>query len=155
MPGRAQPPTLISLLPMLDLLREDHLVQEMLCKDLEGVADGLPDLPAAPEIKRLCDRILRITSTHFARAEVVFDALPDGERPAPDDLATLRGMHQMDELHGEDLVAALWQQVRARDKAGIGQLAYMLRCFFDGLRRAVALKESWISMAFRHVVKSD
>ena len=33
--------------------------------------------------------------------------------------------------------------------AHVGQLAYMLRCFFDGCRRAIAFKECLIALAER------
>ncbi len=155
MQSRIQPPACWPYLPMLDTLREDHLVQQLLCNDLETIADRLPDLPPLPDIRRICDRILRITGTHFVRAENIFDSMPASQRPSPADLETLHGMHLLDETHAEDLVSALWQQIRMRERANIGQLSYMLRCFFDGCRRAIALKESWITNALRTAVSRN
>jgi hypothetical protein len=155
MPIQIQPPAMWSFLPTLDTLREDHLIQQLLCNDLEAVADKLPDLPPLPEIRRLCDRVLRITGTHFVRAENVLASLPEGRRPSMEELDMLHGMHLLDETHAEDLVSALWQQARLRDKANVGQLAYMLRCFFDGCRRAIALKERWIADALRGSLRTD
>lgn len=155
MQSRIQPPARWSFLPMLDTLREDHLIQQLLCNDLEAIADGLPDLPPLPTIRRICDRILRITSTHFVRAENIFKSIPASQRPSLADLKTLHHMHLLDETHAEDLVSALWQQARLHDRANIGQLSYMLRCFFDGCRRAVALKESWITNALRTALRTD
>jgi hypothetical protein len=138
-------------------LRDDHAIQRLLCGELERVADGLPGLPPPAVIRRLCDRILWITETHFARAEAILGSLSPGRGPSPAALAALCRMHRLDEVHAQDLVAELWRQAAGRRApgaaglagrsmdGGIGQLAYMLRCFFDGGRRAIALKESWIA----------
>ena len=140
---RAFPPPMNSL----EVVLEDHLIQRVLCNDLEAAADRLPTLPPLPAIRRLCDRIQHVTSTHFARAEQLFAALPPGQRPDDAALAALRQMHQLDEVHGQDLVAALWEHARAPRPGKADQLGYMLRCLFDGCRRAIALKESWIAAA--------
>ncbi|MBT2189032.1 hemerythrin domain-containing protein [Sphingobium nicotianae] len=135
--------------PTLETLREDHIIQRVLCHDLEMLADGLPALPPLTAIRRLCDRIDRVVTTHFRRAEAILGNLPAEQRPGFCSLTELRHMHQMDEVHAEDLIAALWHYARQGDESEVGQLAYMLRCFFDGCRRAIALKESWIAKAGR------
>jgi len=140
---RAQP----SLPPALDRVRKDHLVQHLLCDDLEALADGLPALPAATAIHQLCARIDQVSATHFARAEQAFNALPLPARPEQGALATLHQMHQMDEVHAQDLVSALQHYALGQRQQDVGQLAYMLRCYFDACRRAIALKESWIANA--------
>lgn len=131
--------------PTLETLRDDHAIQRLLCDALEAVADGLPELPPLCTIRRLCDRILWIADTHFARAERILASLSPGQGPSPEALAMLHDMHQLDVLHAQDLVAELWGHAAGRPNGGIGQLAYMLRCFFDGGRRAIALKESWVA----------
>jgi hypothetical protein len=137
------------VMPTLETLEEDHVIQRILCNDLETLADNLPELPSAVEVRRLGDRIMRVTATHFVRAEEIFAGLPSGQRPGAATLAMLHSMHQLDELHGHDLVVALWQHLGRKNDSHIGQLGYMLRCFFDGLRRAIALKESLIQFAER------
>ncbi|HZV17108.1 MAG TPA: hypothetical protein VFF84_00230 [Sphingobium sp.] len=128
-----------------ETLLDDHAIQRLLCDKLEAVADGLPALPPLCTIRRLCDMIIRITSTHFARAEKILASLPPEQRPSAVELSILHQMHQLDEAHAQDLVAELWSHAAGRPNGGIGQLAYMLRCYFDGGRRAIALKESWIA----------
>ena len=145
------PPTLRLVVPTLETLGEDHLIQRILCSDLEEVADNLPTLPSALEVRRLCDRIMRVTTSHFARAEQVFRLLPDEQRPDADTLQCLHEMHVLDWLHGQDLVVALWQHFGGASGSHVGQLAYMLRCFFDGCRRAISFKESLIALAERPV----
>jgi len=142
---------------MAEMIREDHLIQQLLCADLEALADKLPELPPLLEIRRLCDRMERITSSHFMRAEHALRSLPPPHQPSADALETLRNMHLLDEVHAHDLIGALWQQTRQRDQSHlhVGQLAYMLRCFFDGCRRAIALKESWVATALARTPRSD
>ena len=131
----------------LEAMRNDHVLQRRLCNDLEAIADGLPKLPPLPEVRALCDRIERIIDDHFARAEAAFAALPLAQRPDTGALSTLHQMHQLDEIHAQDVIAALLQHAARPDPQSVGQLAYMLRCFFDGFRRLIALKESWIARA--------
>ncbi|WP_353203273.1 hypothetical protein [Sphingomonas sp.] len=139
----------------IETLHEDHVIQRLLCDDLERVADCLPALPALPELRRISDRILRITSSHFARAEQILRTMPPEQRPTPVMLDALHQMHVLDELHGQDLIVTLWQHVGTAAGANIGQLSYMLRCFFDGCRRAIRLKESYIANAGAGVVRPD
>jgi hypothetical protein len=131
----------------LDAMRNDHILQRRLCHDLEAIADGLPKLPALSEVRALCDRIEQVTEDHFVRAEAAFAALPLAQRPDTCALSTLHQMHQLDEIHAQDVIAALLQHATQPDPQKVGQLAYMLRCFFDGFRRLSALKESWIAYA--------
>jgi hypothetical protein len=155
MTGRARKAD-ASLPQTLEVVRKDHFVQRMLCRDMESIADGLPDLPALPEVRALCDRIEHVTDSHFERAEAAFATLPDGQRPDPASLAMLRQMHQLDEIHAQDVVAALIQHASEPSLQQVGQLAYMLRCLFDGHRRLIALKESWIAHAeLQAPIRSD
>lgn len=131
--------------PTLETLLDDHAIQRLLCDELEALADGLPELPPLCAMRRLCDKILWITTTHFARAERILGSLPPGQGPSEVALSILHQMHQLDEVHAQDLVAELWSHAAGRPNGGVGQLGYMLRCFFDGGRRAIALKESWIA----------
>lgn len=149
MASRARPNLLRLVVPTLETLEEDHVIQRILCNDLEEVADNLPELPTTLEVRRLCDRIMRVTASHFPRAEQIFSLLPADRRPSNEVLERLHAMHELDELHGHDLVVALWQHLGKSSGSHVGQLAYMLRCFFDGCRRAVALKESLIVLANR------
>lgn len=152
---RARPTPLFLVQPTLETLLEDHLIQELLCKDLEAVADHLPELLPLHEIRRLCERITRITSTHFARAEEIIERVTPRRGYAPHQLEMVRYMHQLDELHAQDLISELWAYVAHRKGCSAGQLAYMLRCYFDGCRRAMALKESLIANLNYVAARSD
>ena len=135
--------------PSLETIAADHVVQRGLCRDLEALADGLPAVPSQSALDRLCARVAAVTARHFERAEWVIARLPREARPDACVLAALREMHALDAMHGDDLVAALQGRFGPLPDAQAGQLAYMLRCFFDGCRRAIALKESWIAVARR------
>ena len=139
----------------IETLQEDHVIQRVLCDDLERVADRLPALPTLPELRRISDRILRITNSHFARAEQVLRTMPPEQRPSPTMLDALHQMHVLDEMHGQDLIVTLWQHAGAVAGANVGQLSYMLRCFFDGCRRAIRLKESYIEGSGAGGVRPD
>jgi hypothetical protein len=133
--------------PSLEIVLEDHLIQRILCDDLEAVADRLPALPTLPAIRRLCDRLQCITTSHFVRAERMLASLPTPQRPGHAAMTALHRMHLIDEIHAQDLIATLWQHARLGKGQNADQLGYMLRCFFDGCRRAIALKESMIAGA--------
>jgi hypothetical protein len=132
-----------------DALEDDHAAQRSLCHDLETVADGLPALPRSEEILRLCEAIQQVTVLHYSRAERLFAGLPLAHRPGPAFLLALHEMHQFDRMHGEDLASELCRSVEPGAERDVGKLSYMLRCFFDGCRRAIALKESGIEIARR------
>lgn len=134
-------------------MADDHAIQRLLCDDLERVADQLPALPALRDLRRISDRIMRITRSHFPRAETVLRGLPAERRPPLEALATLHEMHVLDEMHGQDLVVALWEHAGAPGGGNVGQLSYMLRGFFDGCRRAISLKESYLAFAANDAVR--
>jgi len=136
-------------LSSFEILEDDHVVQRSLCHELETVADRLPALPSPAETMRLCKTVQRVTATHFARAERIFATLPVAHRPGPAFLSALHEMHQFDRMHGEDLASELLRSVEPGTERDVGKLSYMLRCFFDGCRRAIALKESGIEIARR------
>ncbi len=133
----------------------DHQVQEALCHDLEDIADALPQLPTPAKVRRLAERIERVVDEHFPRAERVLAELPEGRRLTERELRRLRSMHTMDAVHAEDLVDVLWARVCDRPIGSQTDLAYMLRCFFDGCRRAIAYKESLLDRRCRQRVSRD
>jgi hypothetical protein len=61
-------------------------------------------------------------------------------------LERLRDMHVMDAMHGEDLVTVLWDSTARGAVARPGEFGYMLRCFFDGCRRAIALESTLLAL---------
>jgi hypothetical protein len=152
---RAAPAMPFLIQPTIETMEEDHALQRLLCSDLETVADRLPVLPSLPSLRRISVRILCVTDTHLPRAEQILRRLPEHQRPTRDALDALHRMHALDQLHAQDLVATLWREVAASAEPETGQLAYMLRCFFDGCRRAIVLKESFLTYARRAAIMQD
>lgn len=125
-------------------LRDDHDAQLALCAELERLADMLPALPPPRRVRRICSHIDFVTNRYFRRAEAVFaDFMVSRTDPALRHmLDALESMHALDAVHGEDVVAALWDGTARGSAPRPEELGYMLRCFFDGCRRAVALEEA-------------
>lgn len=128
-------------------LQDDHEARAALCAELERVADALPALPTPARIRRICHQI-ESTTTHFRRVDTMLEALAAGDDTpfASDMLDSLAGMHVMDALHGEDLIAILWDSTARGAVARPGELGYMLRCFFDGCRRVAALESLLLTL---------
>lgn len=139
-------------LALLQEFEDDHQIQRALCRDLEAIADALPDVPSPAQVRRVGERIERVSTEHYAHALAVLRALPEACRPSDGELATLEAMHSIDASHGEDLVTALWDHVERSPTRHDGQLGYMLRCYFDGCRRAMAFKEALIGRAIHTAV---
>lgn len=117
---------------------DDHALQLALCRDLEALADGLPALPSLPRLRRLTNRLGHCQRCILPRAELALA----GDRK----FAACTAQRSLDTIHCDDLVAALWDRAADRVPPDHGQLAYMLRCFFDGRRRAIALERALIGL---------
>lgn len=125
-------------------LRACHGRQMQLCEELERLADALPDhienqqcLHTArsiyPEIKR----------SHDFEEKVLFPAARafDAENLGLfSTLERLRYEHWEDESFAEELTEALISFVTEPEKRNPEKLAYMLRGFFEGLRRHIAFE---------------
>ena len=134
--------------PLRAQLQDDHDARGALCTELELLADGLPALPAPARVRRLCNQIEAVTSLHFRRADSILVAAAVGldVSPVGDMLEQLRDMHVMDATHGEDLISVLWDSTARSTILRPGEFGYMLRCFFDGCRRAVALESMMLTL---------
>jgi hypothetical protein len=133
--------------PLRAQLQDDHDARGALCTELELLADALPALPAPARVRRLCNQIEAVTSLHFRRADAILvTAAGRDVSPVRDMLEQLRDMHVMDATHGEDLITVLWDSTARGSIARPGEFGYMLRCFFDGCRRAIALESMMLTL---------
>lgn len=137
--------------PLRAQLQDDHDARGALCAELESLADGLPTLPAPARVRRLCNQIETVTLLHFRRADAILVEAAAGLdiSPVRDTLEQLRDMHLMDAMHGEDLITTLWDSTARGAIARPGEFGYMLRCFFDGCRRAIALESMIMTLIER------
>jgi hypothetical protein len=130
--------------PLRDQLQDDHDARLGLCTALESIADMLPALPGPARIRRLCGQIECAAALHFKRADTLLAELARGRETRA--LTDLRGqlaeMHAMDSVHGEDLTAMFWDSIARGSVARPGEFGYMLRCYFDGCRRAIAIEQA-------------
>ncbi len=129
---------------VVDTLSRFYKIQLELCKQLEIIADDLPDnidgqsyLYAArmiyPEIKRC----------HDFEETVFFPAVRKAESedtPLESILERLRYEHWEDESYAEEVSEALSGYVHEPANRNPETLAYMLRGFFEGLRRHIAFE---------------
>lgn len=121
----------------------DHAAQRRLCRTLEAIADALPDLPSAELSLRTGQQLSRYSHRKSPMEDELFQRLVD-DAPCPTVgriFNQIRQHRAIDMLHADDLAIELDHLSGLHRAEHPGQLAYMLRCFFDGCRRAVAFEE--------------
>jgi len=127
----------------VESLIADHEAQRRLCGTLEGMADALPLLPSSQVVREVGQQLATYSSRQSSLETRLFDRLFDAV-PCPTFhriIGEMRRNHAMDALHADDLAIELGHMAGSRIAAHPGELAYMLRCFFDGCRRAVAFEK--------------
>lgn len=129
----------------IDTLARYHSQQIELCSQLEVIADALPDsvntqvcLLAAravyPEIKR----------GHDFEEDILFPMareLAKNDDSIPATLERLRYEHWEDESYAQEITDALMSYVTEPEHRNADKLSYMLRGFFEGLRRHIAFEQ--------------
>ncbi|MBB3910295.1 hypothetical protein [Sphingomonas desiccabilis] len=128
----------IDLVPLLC----EHARGEQLCRRLEACADALPDLPDAEAIAALCDALEAQAVERPSREDALLDVLFGAEAPPLADtlLAYIRAQHVTCAVQAQDLLAVLRPHAVDRGPCA-ATLGYMLRCFFEGCRAAMAFEE--------------
>ena len=130
----------------IDLVRllAGHAELRTLCDLLEACADTLPVMPSPAQTTVLCQR-LTVAIDRYARAgETLLEEMfrREADRPlAAALLARIRARHAIDDSSAQDLIAALDPESTEPDRFPPEMLGYMLRCFFDGCRRAMDFTE--------------
>lgn len=128
----------IDLMPLV----ATHLRAEQLCRRLERCADALPVRPDDEELAGLCEELEATAFAHAALENAVLDLL-FGKHPDPFGetlLAHIHARHVTCAVQAQDLLAVLRPQTVERSPCA-ATLGYMLRCFFDGCRAAMAFGE--------------
>lgn len=125
-------------------LRSYHAMQSQLCEKLEELADLLPDKVENQECLVLARQIYpEMKRCHEFEENVLF---AEARGCDPDNLTLastlerLRYEHWEDESFAEELTEALTSFVTEPDERNPEKLAYMLRGFFEGLRRHIAFE---------------
>jgi hemerythrin-like domain-containing protein len=124
-------------------LRHSHGEQLALCSELEEIADSLPSsinrqkcIYAAKALGPL------VKAAHHYEETVLFPQLRSSENP-PEHLAEtlerLKFEHFEDQCFAEELTDALLK-LGAGDTVNMEAVGYMLRGFFEGIRRHIAFE---------------
>jgi hemerythrin-like domain-containing protein len=125
------------------LLIAEHGEQRRLCSVLEQIADKLPEVPSPDAIIDVGRRLSSYSQRHFPLEARLFLRLANHANcpSAARILSEVSHNHAIDAIHADDLAAELQRLSGTTRAVHPGQLAYMLRCFFDGCRRAIAFEE--------------
>lgn len=138
---------------------DKHLhVQEELCSALERVADALPDNVSNDECVILARRIYPIMhSAHKFEEGVLFPLLERAFAADPGlktTLDRLHGEHWEDESYAEEISHALASFVREHAQERAETLGYMLRGFFEGVRRHIAFEREHLLPLVKQLEKA-
>ena len=137
----------------------DGMVQQIralqsLCDNLENVADELaqePDRQTCLHIARALPAAVR-DAHHFEETQV-FPLLKSTARETEETLARLWLEHVADESYADELAEALRDHVAGRGRLDAEALGYMLRGFFEGLRRHLAFELEHVVPVLRQAAK--
>ena len=114
-----------------------------LCLRLEAIADGLPENVDRAKCMELARSMYpTIVNSHHFEEKIVFPMLRNtpGEPTIEDTLERLRFEHWEDESFAAELQETLSGFVDGREQDRVETLAWMLRGFFEGLRRHIAFE---------------
>lgn len=141
---------LISDSEMVAWLNNAHTEQLALCDELEEIADSLP----ANINRQKCIYAAKalgpmIRSLHQYEETVLFPRVRQSQRGQAEDetLSRLRYEHLEDEGYAEELTEALFK-IGSNDPVNMEAVGYMLRGFFEGLRRHIAFERSHLLKGF-------
>lgn len=132
-------------------MRNNLATQLALCEELEAIADSLPgDVDAQKCLHAARTLYPAIKRAHDFEENKVFPLLSadmgtyygGSQPPLASSLERLRYEHWEDESFAEELSDALAQRVT--DVANAETIGYMLRGFFEGLRRHIAFESELI-----------
>lgn len=129
-------------------LVEHHTVLLHLCSRLETIADSLPNIPNIQECLILCRDIFPIVkNAHDFEERVLFPILHDAK---PDNITLDQNLerlcyeHWEDESFAEEISEVFRSYIDQPQQSEADKLSYMLRGFFEGLRRHIAFETEYL-----------
>ncbi|WP_196258034.1 hemerythrin domain-containing protein [Pelagibacterium limicola] len=134
---------------LIDILNATHREMLALCQTLEMIADSLP----ADIDRTVCINAARILGPLIARAqdmeeEFIFPEIEKRWAMLPDMTKTIERLkyeHLEDICFSEELYDALMAYGRGVGQPAPDAFGYMLRGFFEGLRRHIAFEQDVIA----------
>ncbi|MEO0386270.1 MAG: hemerythrin domain-containing protein [Pseudomonadota bacterium] len=124
-------------------------LQAELCKALEHLADVLPARLHQAQVHRLIQTLPSVLA-HLHRYEegvvhpYLIRAAPSSARGLDRTLTRLCQEHVEDRAFAEELAETLTQYMRLPNRADANRIGYMLRGFFEGLRRHIAFEREHV-----------
>jgi hemerythrin-like domain-containing protein len=122
-----------------------HDMLLLLCDELEAVADSLPSSADRQRCLHLARAVYPlVASTHQIEETLLFDPISRLAGRVPDlpkTLERLRFEHHSDLCFAEELHDGLLACGRGQDLMTADALGYMLRAFFESVRRHVAFEK--------------
>ncbi|WP_127142809.1 hemerythrin domain-containing protein [Pelagibacterium montanilacus] len=129
-----------------------HRDQRAICDALEAIADALPisvDRQACLHAARALGPL--ITKAHQVEEEMIFPMISERwiTTPGLDKIIErLKYEHFEDSCYAEEVQEALLSFVRGERRLSAEALGYMLRGFFEALRRHIAFEEDFLVPLF-------
>jgi len=136
-------PTEAAMGRLLDEMQSNMKVQLDLCADLEAIADSLPDNLDPQACLRIANRICpAVRAVHEFEEKSVFPLLRAvaSSQEIDQTIERLRFEHWEDESFASELQESLHGLIHGDRPVAVDSLAYMLRGFFEGMRRHVAFE---------------
>lgn len=125
-------------------LMKHHERQLKLCERLEGLADSLPYDVNKQECLSISWEIYPVVkAAHDFEEKTLFPLLSEREHDNTEiahSLERLKFEHWEDESSAEDISLSLRQMVSAPEETNVEKMSYMLRGFFEGMRRHIAFE---------------
>ena len=119
-----------------------------LCNQLEEIADALPENVDGQKLLTIARRIFpTIKTAHYFEEKRIFPHIrveAEAESDLFHSLERLQYEHWEDESFAEEVSDGLIRFVSDTDQPSPDTLAYMLRGFFEGLRRHIAFESEHI-----------
>lgn len=132
----------------LATLRRNHEDLLRLCRDLEYLADSLPFAVDEARCRDVAEQVVPLlTRTQEFEEQLLF---PDLDRSAGSCFAAmmierLKNEHRCDRLAAEEISLTLKAMLRGHCGLSFETIGYMLRGFFECVRRHVASEKAMVS----------
>lgn len=141
-------PHKINGLELIKTLKSNLENQTEVCKKLESFADRLPDDIDATECLPLANEVLKsLEQAHQFEELILFPILQErfyADNQLFKTLERLRSEHLEDDSFAQELKVCLTDFSRTRQIDNVNMLGYMLRGFFENVRRHTAFEREHI-----------
>lgn len=128
-------------------LEHAHRIQIMMCDMLEQIADSIPGAIDHGLCAQLAEQLCPVLkSVHRFEEKALFPMLGDKEAGT---IERLKHEHFDDECFAEELSEVLSNLGRRKKPENPEALGYMLRAFFEAMRRHVAFESDHLKLLVR------